>query len=82
MGCMYATGPLSKCLCTCKGAMHALMTNRPQPVKCSPAAEIRCKSGEEGGECQCACKGVNHGLYRGIESFEAVRIIGLSVQRQ
>lgn len=74
MGCMYATGPISKCLCACGGKMHALMANRPVAIKCSPPVEKRCKAGLEGGECQCACKGVNHGLYRTIEDFSAITI--------
>lgn len=68
MGCLYATGPIDKCLCPCGGASHGLMAEHQHPVavKCSPAAEKRCKSGEEGGECKCACGGMNHGLYQGI----------------
>lgn len=74
MGCMYATGPIDKCLCSCQGAMHAMMVARTA-VKCSPAVEKRCKAGEEGGECTCACGGVNHGLYAGIENFDEIKII-------
>ncbi len=72
MGCMYATGPISKCLCNCKGEMHALMANRPIKAECSPAVEKRCKAGVEGGECQCACGGVNHGLYGAVDFSKVV----------
>lgn len=73
MGCMYATGPISKCLCQCKGEMHAMMVEAPKQVKCSPAVEKRCKAGEEGGACTCACGGLNHGLYGSVD-FSKVKI--------
>lgn len=79
MGCMYAEGSIEKCQCACKGSMHALMVPHLKAAKCSPAAEARCKAGQEDGECQCGCKGVNHGLYRGIENFETVRISGMKL---
>lgn len=74
MGCMYATGPVEKCLCSCKTAMHGLMVKKPEPIKCSPAVEKRCKAGLEGGPCKCACGGHNHGLYRTIADFSAIKI--------
>lgn len=78
MGCMYATGPLSKCYCACKGATHGLMVAEVQVgAKCSPAVEKRCKAGNEDGDCSCACAGINHGLYREIADFEGVRITGM-----
>ncbi len=73
MGCMYATGPIDKCVCACGGTSHALMTNRPVAIKCSPAVEKRCKAGQEGGACQCACGGMNHGLYAAVD-FTSVKI--------
>lgn len=77
MGCMYATGPLFKCLCTCGGTTHGLMVPQTFAQKCSPAVEKRCKAGNEDGECRCACKGVNHGLYKTIGSFETIQITGM-----
>lgn len=74
MGCMYATGPIDKCLCTCKGSMHAMMVHAPVALKCSPSVEKRCKAGNESGECRCACGGVNHGLYSEIKNFEDIKI--------
>lgn len=78
MGCLYAEGALFKCQCLCKGAWHGLLATQPLLVasKCSPAVEKRCKAGNEDGVCQCACGGVNHGLYRHVENFEAVPIVG------
>lgn len=73
MGCMYATGPIAKCLCQCGGSMHAMMVEAPKQVKCSPAVEKRCKAGEEGGACTCACGGLNHGLYGSVD-FSKVKI--------
>jgi hypothetical protein len=43
-------------------------------IKCSPAAEKRCKEGNETGACECACGGVNHGVYQHIPHFEEVKI--------
>lgn len=77
MGCMYATGPLSKCLCACKGSLHGLMVKTTQPAVCSPSVTKRCMAGQEGGECQCACGGANHGLYGAIEDFGAIPVYGL-----
>lgn len=74
MGCMYAEGPIDKCLCACGGAHHALMVNRPVAVKCSPAVEKRCKAGNEDGACTCKCGGINHGLYKEIADFGAITI--------
>lgn len=74
MGCAYATGPISKCLCPCGGKTHGLFAGVPIAAKCSPAVEKRCKAGNEDGACRCACKGVNHGLYRVIEDFDAIKI--------
>lgn len=76
MGCMYATGPLSKCHCSCQGSMHGLMVKNTAAAKCSPAVEVRCKSGREDGPCSCACGGVNHGLYNTIVDFGAIKING------
>lgn len=71
MGCLYAYGPIDTCHCTCAGETHGLMgATIVVPVKCSPAAEIRCKSGVEGGVCDCACAGQNHALYAGIEDYK------------
>lgn len=78
MGCMYATGPIGKCLCPCDGKSHGMMaTNLSVSAKCSPAVAVRCKSGNEDGECKCACKGVNHGLYQVIKDFDSIKISGL-----
>lgn len=77
MGCAYATGPISKCLCPCKGNMHGLLAERPVAMKCSPAVEKRCKAGNENGDCKCACEGFNHGLYKEIANFDSIRITGL-----
>lgn len=80
MGCMYATGPLSKCFCICKGITHGLMTPHSTPrVECSPAARERCQGGFEDGDCQCACRGVNHGLYREIDDFHLIPIVGIKI---
>lgn len=79
MGCLYATGPLSKCKCPCGGQTHGLLAAIPVAAKCTPSVEKRCKAGNESGACKCACKGVNHGLYREIEDFSKVRIVGISV---
>lgn len=79
MGCMYAYGPIDKCLCPCSGKTHGLMANRPVAARCSPAVEKRCKAGNENGECACACGGINHGLYRSIENFDSIRILGATV---
>lgn len=71
MGCLYAIGPIDKCLCSCDGDKHGLLSGKiTLPAKCSPAAEIRCKSGQEGGECHCACGGQNHAIYAGIENYK------------
>ena len=80
MGCLYATGPLSKCYCICKGATHGLMAEQPVPIHaaCTPSVAARCKAGSEDGACECACKGVNHGLYREIEDFGLIKITGLA----
>ncbi len=80
MGCMYATGPLSKCYCACKGSTHGLMVPEVQvAAKCSPSVEKRCKAGNEDGECSCACGGKNHGLYQTIENYDAINIVGILV---
>jgi hypothetical protein len=77
MGCMYAEGPLDKCLCACGGVTHGLMTENVAPrVSCSPAAASRCQNGEEGRECHCACAGANHSLYKNIPQFDEIRITG------
>lgn len=74
MGCLYAESPISLCLCRCGGKVHGqLAANRIEAVKCSPAAETRCKAGEEDGPCACACNGINHGLYRNKE-IEGLKI--------
>lgn len=80
LGCMYAEGLLSKCQCTCGGATHGILAAKKAPMfaKCSPAVEVRCKSGQEGGHCECACGGMNHGLYSHIEHFDEVKITGLA----
>lgn len=79
MGCLYATGPLSKCLCACGGETHGLMVAGHDVVgaKCSPAVEARCKGGLEDGACRCACKGLNHALYRHAPEFATIKITGL-----
>jgi len=79
MGCLYATGPIGKCQCPCKGATHGLMAEQPTPIHahCTPSVAVRCKTGNENGECKCACGGVNHGLYREIEDFSLVKVTGL-----
>ncbi len=74
MGCLYATGPIGKCLCPCAGTSHGLLANRPIAARCSPAVEVRCKGGNENGACRCACGGVNHGLYREIPDFDAIPV--------
>jgi hypothetical protein len=75
MGCMYAEGPISLCQCSCKGETHGAVAQKHiHAVKCSPAAEKRCKEGNESGACQCACGGINHGLYETIEDFSTVKI--------
>ncbi len=74
MGCLYATGPIDKCLCKCGGKMHSLMVPHLQPANCTPAARIRCQNGMEGTECHCACRGINHGLYKGIEDYSKIKI--------
>lgn len=80
LGCMYAEGSLDTCKCSCGGFTHGILAAKQVHVaaKCSPAAEVRCKSGLEGGECRCACKGVNHAIYQHIQDFDSVRIIGLT----
>lgn len=71
MGCLYATGPIDECHCTCKGETHGLMSGKLiSPARCTPSAEARCKEGTEGTECRCACKGVNHALYAGISDYK------------
>lgn len=73
MGCMYAE--TTACQCSCKGATHGIMAQKHfVAVKCSPAAEKRCKEGNETGACECACGGVNHGIYQTIPNFEEVKI--------
>lgn len=75
MGCMYAEGPVSLCHCSCKGVTHGIISQAHlRAVKCSPAAEKRCKEGNETGACECACGGVNHGVYKGIENFDSIVI--------
>lgn len=79
--CSYATGSAEGCQCQCKGSMHGALADKPaepQVIKCSPAAEKRCKEGNEDGACQCACGGINHGIYQHIADFEStVRITGM-----
>jgi len=74
MGCMYAE--TAACACSCRGATHGSMVEKPVlvPVKCSPAAEARCKEGNESGACKCACGGINHGVYQTIPDFASVKI--------
>jgi hypothetical protein len=78
---LHATGPISKCLCPCKGATHGLVAEHQHVVaaKCTPSVEKRCKAGNENGECSCACGGINHGLYKEIVDFEKVKITGLAL---
>lgn len=80
MGCLYATGPLDKCLCACKGSTHGLMAEQPVHIhaECTPSVAVRCKTGNESGACKCACGGLNHGLYHEIEDFGMVKISGLA----
>lgn len=78
MGCAYAEGPLSKCLCVCRGEKHGLMVPKVVFTHCSKNMGNRCKAGDEEGECKCACGGMNHGLYAHIPDFDQVRIIGLT----
>jgi hypothetical protein len=81
MGCLYAEGPISKCLCPCGGNMHGMLTGKTvEKAECSPAVRIRCMNGHEGGICRCACRGTNHGLYRTIEGFEDVIIKGMDYE--
>ncbi len=71
--CAYALSDTGLCTCPCGGKYHGLLSNRPQIVplkKCSPAAEKRCKAGNEDGSCACACGGDNHGIYKHIADFE------------
>lgn len=71
MGCLYATGPIDECLCKCAGEKHGWMSGKLiVPVKCTPQAETRCKSGLEGSFCLCACKGANHAIYAGIKNYK------------
>ena len=80
MGCMYAEGGLDKCQCVCGGVTHGLMAPHSTPrVACTPSAALKCQSGEEGGDCKCACQGANHGLYRTIENFDIIPIVGYQV---
>lgn len=73
MGCMYAE--TDACQCKCNRAMHGILAeNRYIPAKCSPAAEKRCKEGNESGGCECACEGMNHGIYKHIENFDQIKI--------
>lgn len=73
MGCMYAE--TTACICKCNRESHGILTqNRYIPIKCSPAAEKRCKEGNESGACQCACAGMNHGIYQHIPNFEEIKI--------
>lgn len=76
MGCAHAESPIGTCLCACDGAKHGHFSNKPPElaVKCSPAAEKRCKEGNEDGECHCACGGINHGLYKHIANFDSIKI--------
>lgn len=80
IGCMFAEGAIAECQCQCAGVTHGLLANRPVSAKCTPAAEMRCKSGEEKGECKCACEGINHALYRNIAEFEHIHITGMVAQ--
>jgi hypothetical protein len=75
MGCVYAEGPVSLCECSCGGKTHGQFSeNTVRAVRCSPAAERRCKEGNETGACQCACNGTNHGIYQLIPDFASVKI--------
>ena len=75
MGCAYAEGPISFCLCSCEGRGHGYFSQQHlHAAKCSPAAEKRCKEGNEDGSCKCACGGTNHGVYQEIPQFETIRI--------
>lgn len=71
IACLYAE--TDKCQCSCNGATHGACVKKAKPVavKCSPAAEKRCKEGNESGECKCACGGINHGIYKHIPDFES-----------
>lgn len=58
--------------------MHGLFVEKPEPAKCSPAAEKRCKEGNESGACECACGGANHGIYKHLPDFDlTVEITGM-----
>lgn len=74
MGCLYSDRqPVSACRCKCGGAMHGLMTGQQSgPARCTPSAEARCKSGEEGGVCTCACGGRNHGVHITMQGYKIV----------
>lgn len=74
MGCAYAE--TKACQCSCKGVTHGAFVEKPKlvAIKCSPAAEKRCKEGNETGECACACGGINHGVYKHISNFEDIKI--------
>lgn len=74
LGCMYAE--TSACQCKCGRATHGVLAPKKEyvSVKCSPAAEKRCKEGNEDGSCKCACGGVNHGIYQFIPDFASVKI--------
>lgn len=74
MGCMYAETDI--CKCKCNRATHGILAvDRYIPIKCSPAAEKRCKEGNGKEEdCVCSCGGVNHGIYKHIENFEVIKI--------
>lgn len=76
---MYAEGELSKCRCACRGFTHGILALKKQHIaaECTPSVAVRCKSGQEDGACKCACKGVNHAIYRHIENFSDIKIIGL-----
>lgn len=74
MGCLYAEGPIDKCLCKCRGELHSLMVPKLQRATCTPAARVRCQDGTEAGECVCACRGVNHALFRTIDDYSSIKI--------
>lgn len=74
LACMMAE--TDACVCKCGRASHGILVEKPVLVaaKCSPAAEKRCKEGNESGACKCACDGANHGVYKHIENFGEVKI--------
>ena len=78
LACAYAECDVSTCQCKCNGTMHGMSApKKPElvAIKCSPAAEKRCKEGNKSGVCKCACGGINHGIYQHITDFEStVRI--------